>query len=197
MAMLSGWMVPLLGIVIALGVAGGVLLLRAWPRKPDLTPEEESDLADAPMPTLMKAAWWSLVVGVVTLGLCTFLVSRSGAAVYWDDDDLRLTVTLIFIVGLMLQMSILMGPVAVGAQRRGLDERDKAVLARSTMVQSAFVLLTLAAWMIVLSERFREQGAVPVVYLNLIFGTVVLVLGIGQAAGVLIGYWMGVGNGQG
>lgn len=192
----SGWMVPLFGTVVALAVVAGILLVRVWPRKPALTAEEEADLAQAPMPTLQKAAWWSLAVGVAALGACAALVTTHGAAVYWDDDDLRLTVTLIFIVGLLVQVSVLMAPAALHSGR-GLDERDKAVLARSTMVQSAFVLLTLAGWMISLTERFHDQGAVPVVYLYLIFGSVVLILGIGQAVGVLLGYWMGGSDGQG
>ena len=49
---------------------------------------------------------------------------------------------------------------------------------------------TLAAWMISLTEHFREQGAVPVVYLYLIFGSVILMNIISQAIGILLGYWM-------
>lgn len=197
MEMLSGWMMPLLGVVVALVVVGAFLLVRAWPRADDLTSEEKADLAATPMPVLQKAAWWSLGIGTLTLGICTYLVSTNGAAVFYDDDDLRLTVTLIFIVGLILQLGILVGPAAMGGSTRKLDERDRAVLARSTMFQAAFVLLTLVGWTITLTERFREQGAVPTVYLNLIFGSVVLILGIGQAVGVLVGYWLGGSDAQG
>ncbi len=58
-------------------------------------------------------------------------------------------------------------------------------------------LLVLAAWMISLTERFRAEGAVPVVYLYWIFGSVILTNIIAQAIGILLGYWMVGRRGEG
>ena len=46
----QSWMVPLLGGVVLIAFPVIVLLVRAWPRRPELSPEEAADMADAPMP---------------------------------------------------------------------------------------------------------------------------------------------------
>ena len=79
---------------------------------------------------------------------------------------------------------------------RALDERDLAILARAPTIQPMAMILTLVAWMITLAERFRDQGAVPVVYLYLIFGSIMLVYMISQPLGVLLGYWFGDRHGH-
>jgi hypothetical protein len=43
----------------------------------------------------------------------------------------------------------------------------------------------------VLTERFHEQGVVPIVYLNLMFGSVILVTMNAQSVGILLGHWIG------
>jgi len=58
-------------------------------------------------------------------------------------------------------------------------------------VQSALVLIGLAIWTTYLTTHFRDEGAVPVVYLYLMFGSVVLLVLMGQSLGALLGYWIG------
>jgi hypothetical protein len=82
-------------------------------------------------------------------------------------------------------------------KQQGLDERDRIVLSRAGTLQTGLVLIAMAAWLITLTERFREQGAVPVVYLYWIFGSLILVNLIGQSLGILLGYWIGSANGEG
>jgi hypothetical protein len=92
---------------------------------------------------------------------------------------------------------ILLIAVAKQKSEGSLDERDRLILSQASGAQSAMVLLTLVAWVIYLAEKFRDAGAVPVVYLYLIFGCVVIVNIIGQAVGILLGYWRLARYGQG
>ncbi len=190
------WAIPLLGTVIALAVVGVALLVRAWPRHPRLSDAEREELASAPMPALQKRAWWSFAIGLATFGVIAAILADRGAAEYWENDDLRLTVLAIFIGGLFAHVAVLLRP-SLGSRRDGFDERDRRVLSRAPHAQSAAVLIGLAAWMVYLAERFHEQGVVPLVYLYLIFGTAVLVNLIGQSAGILLGYWIGADHGEG
>lgn len=193
----SIWVIPLLGTVVALAVVGIVLLVRAWPRHLPLTAEEREEMASAPIPALQKRAWWSFAIGVATFGLIAVLLTDRGAVEYWENDGFRLTVLGIFIGGLVAHVAILLRPSLRGSRKGDFDERDRAVLSRAPHAQSIAVILALAAWMIVLSERFHDQGAVPMVYLYLIFGTAVLVSLIGQSVGILLGYWTGADHGEG
>ena len=192
----SNWVIPLLGTVVALAVVGIVLLVRAWPRHPPLSAEERAEMANAPMPLLQKRAWWSFAIGVATFGVIAAILTDRGAAAYWENDNLRLTVVGIFIGGLFAHVAILLRPSLKGNRGGGFDERDRLVLSRAPHAQSAAVILALATWMIVLSERFHDQGAVPMVYLYLIFGTAILVNLIGQSVGILLGYWIGADHGE-
>jgi hypothetical protein len=148
------------------------------------------------MPLLQKRAWWGLLVVVATLATISAILIDQGAATYWEDDSLRLTVVGIFIAGLFAYAGILLVTTLRGGRQK-LDERDRVVLSRAGTIQSGLVLIALAGWLITLAERFREQGAVPVVYLYLLFGSIVLINLLGQSLGILLGYWMGSGNGEG
>lgn len=184
------WFIPVLLSIVGLGAVGGFLLVRAWPRGAAQTPEERAEMASAPMPPLQKRAWWSLLIGVVTGGTITFLLATNGAVENWDNDGFRLTVTGIFLFGLVLYTVVLLSSVVTGKRDGTFDERDRQILSHSPNAQAAAALLALAAWMICLTEKFREQGAVPVVYLYWIFGSIILVNIIAQAVGILLGYWI-------
>ena len=77
-----------------------------------------------------------------------------------------------------------------------VDEREETIVSRASLVQPPAILIALAIWMVSLSERFHDAGAVPVVYLYLMFGSVILVMMIAQSLGVLLGHWMGERHGQ-
>ena len=169
--------------------------MRSLPKRVDLSPEERAEMAATPMPPLQKRALWGLLVTAATLAIITVILTNRGAAAYWDNDNLRLTVVAIFLVGLFAYTGTLLLPLIKGGMRQ-LDERDRIVLSKAGAVQSGLVLLALAGWLISLTERFREQGAIPVVYLYLIFGSIVLVNLLGQSLGILVGYWMGSSHGE-
>ena len=182
--------------VVALGAVAVALLVRSWPKRDELSAEERAEMAATPMPPLQKRAWWGLLVAVATLAAISIILMNRGAVAYWENDALRLTVTGIFIGGLFAYLGTLAIPLLQGKQQ-GLDERDRVVLSRAGTLQSGLVLIAMAAWLITLTERFREQGAVPVVYLYWIFGSLILVNLIGQSLGILLGYWIGSANGEG
>jgi hypothetical protein len=70
-----------------------------------------------------------------------------------------------------------------------LDERDKLIMAKAPNVQYLAVLFSVVAWGIVLTEVFRDQGQVPVIYLTLIMISTLIIGTIAQSAGILLGYW--------
>jgi len=183
--------IPVLGAVVVLAVAGAVMGAKAWPRKPDLTEEEKAELAGAPMPLVMKRALFGFIIAVVTLGVIMGILMKTGAMAYWEDDDLRLTVLGIFLAGLFAHVLVTGLSMAVAEARGKIDERDQVVLARAPAAQSALVLIGLAVWTFYLTRQFRAEGAVPVVYLYLIFGSVILLVLMGQSLGILLGYWIG------
>ena len=188
--------IPLLGTVVLFAVVGAVMGAKAWPRKPDLTAEEKAELADAPMPYGMKGALIGFIIAVVTLGVIMGILMKYGAMTYWEDDDLRLIVVGIFLAGLVAHVTVT-GLFMARAEALGkIDERDQAVLARSPAAQGALVLIGLAIWTSYLTTHFRDEGAVPVVYLYLMFGSVVLLVLMGQSLGILIGYWIGGRGGK-
>jgi len=188
--------VSVLAAVIGLAVVATVFLLRSLPSRAEVSPEERAELARTPMAPLQKRAWWSLLIGAVTLGVITAILMSKGAAAYWEDDNLRMTVVLIFIAGLGAYVSVLLVPLLMGKGEGGLDERDQAILSRAPNVQSGIMFVALAAWLTALPKMFHEEGAVPVVYLYLMFGSIVIATIIGQALGILLGYWMESRHGQ-
>lgn len=183
--------VPVLGAVIVLGVLGVILLARIWPRRVELSAEEQEEMARAPMSPSQKGAWWGLLIGVMTLVVLTAILVNKGAAEYWENDGLRSLVVAIFIGGIVAHplLSHLFRLRAV--LHRSSDEREEAIVSRASIVQPPAILLTLAAWNLTLTHRYHDEGAIPVVYLYLMFGSVILVMMIAQSLGVLLGHWIG------
>ena len=151
-------------------------------------------MASAPMPALQKRAWLGLLISGGTFLIIFAIIYTQGAMAYWEDDDLRMRVVFIFIGGMLAYTLFPLVGMAKAELTGGIDERDQKVLARSSMAQSAGILLALAAWNVYLTQTFHDEGAVPMVYLYLIFGTVILVNFVSQSLGILVGYWLGVGD---
>ena len=162
-----------------------------------MTPEERAEMAAAPMPALKKRALLGLSIGALTAAIVTWMVATNGAAEYWDNDDLRLAVAVVFVAGLVAHSLVPALFMLKDELANRIDERDQAILARAPVVQSTAVLLALASWMVSLAQRFHEQGAVPMVYMYLIFGSIILVMMIAQSFGVLLLYWIGIGSAKG
>ena len=60
---------------------------------------------------------------------------------------------------------------------------------RSSRIQWLAVIFSLVAWTISLTEVYREQGQVPIAFLNLIFVSILIISVLAQSLGILIGYW--------
>ncbi len=193
----QGWMVPILGVVILLDAAAVIIIVRYWPKKAKLSPEVLMEMADAPMPILQKRAWWGLGIGVAAFCVIAVILTTKGAMTYWVDDDLRLVVVGIFMAGLLGSVGVTNLPLIRRPARQQLDERDRAVLARAPTAQMTLVVLGVAVWVFSLTRQFHDEGAVPVVYLYLMFGSIILFMMIGQSLGILLGYWFGGRNGEG
>ena len=153
----QGWMVPLLGIVSLLAVVAVVYLMRVWPRKPELSPEELAEIGDAPMPTMQKRAIWGFVIGMAAFAIIAAILSAKGAMAYWEDDNLRLQVLGIFMIGLLGSVGVTHLPLIHRRARRQLDERDRTVLSHAPAAQTALVVLGLAAWVVTLAQRFQDH----------------------------------------
>lgn len=69
-----------------------------------------------------------------------------------------------------------------------LDERDRAILSSAPVGQAPAMMVTLAAWMIGLSERYHVSHLVPSAFLYLIFWSLLMVSILATLAGVVIGY---------
>lgn len=176
--------------IVAFGALAAIAAFKLWPKGAPLSREERAELSAGPKPMLQKRALLGFGVIAATLAATFGIVSQVGAETYYDDDKIRLTVVLIFIAGMMIYSLIV--PVSLlGMRARGtLDELDRKVLAKAPAFQSAAMLLAFAAWAIYLSESYHAAGAVPLVYIFLMFGTLVLVNLLAHAGGILIGYWM-------
>ena len=172
-----------------LAIAAGIFVmwivgLMTRPKRPPLPPGTEF-----PATPLQKVAGWSLGVGLL-LGLAAAaIVVVNGPQRWYDDDAIRITVTMLLLAVLMIVAGASSWLGAQAKREDGvLDERDKAILERAPAVQGVAMLLTLAVWMVGLIEHFHEAGAVPLLYLYLVFWSCLLVDVLALPLGVLIGY---------
>lgn len=180
-------MVAILWGIIAVGAALVGLTLARWfsrGKSPALEPDEL-----LPATPLQRLARWGLLLGLVPGLAAAWMAYRYGAQTLYGDDDLHIVFTLlllaIIVVFLVVAMRI---RTWVGRSDSALDERDRDILGRAPVWQSAAMLLVLVAWTIGLSERFHDAGAVPVFYLPLVFWSCWAASLMALPVGILIGY---------
>jgi hypothetical protein len=190
------WSATVLAIVILLAIVPGYALFRIWRGRPRLSAEERSEAAASPLTLLQRNAWLGVAVGVATLGVITVLINIYGVAEYWNNDAFRLTIVGLFIAALFVSALLLLASTAARKDPKRFDERDRQVLAQAGTYQIGFVLVSLAIWLVALGQLFHAEGAVPMVYLYLMFGSIVMISFVGQAAGILLGYWLSERFGQ-
>ena len=142
------------------------------------------------MAPLQKRALYSLAIGVVcAIALIGIFIAKGDVATFDEDLGFRLVVYALWI-GVPLAYLIV---VNLTLRKPGqVDERDRMIMARAPRIQFLAVLFSLAAWVIVLTEVFSDQGQVPVIYLTLIMISTLIIGTIAQSLGILIGYWRGV-----
>jgi len=140
------------------------------------------------MAPLQKRALASLLIGLgFAMALGVALLLQGDVTAFERDETLR-WITYAALVGVPLTYLIL---VDISLRRpTQLDERDRLIILQSGRVRWLAVIFSLAAWMIALTEVFRETGQVPVVFLSLIFISILIISILAQSLGILLGYWM-------
>jgi hypothetical protein len=174
--------------VVLLGlIALGLVVMAQYRNRPGaivLSAEERAELTRLPKTATQKIALWGFAVcSLVGMALVAFFLSKGGALVYWEDDGMRMQ-----ILGLFLTILLSYAGLSALAAARG-DERDRNILRWAPLMQANAALITLAAWMVYLGQSFHDGGSVPMVYMYLIFGSVMIVHAITHFAGILLGYW--------
>jgi hypothetical protein len=107
----------------------------------------------------------------------------------YDNDNVRMVFTLLLLaVVFVLAAGSVQLKIRAGRDTGLIDERDQAILDRAPATQGTATILTLAVWVVGLTERFHEPGAVPLFYVMLLFWSCLVVHLLGLPLGVLIGY---------
>ncbi len=138
------------------------------------------------MAPLQRRAFYSLIIGVVWIvAIIVVFILKGGVSAFNEDQGFRLIIDGLWIGGLVVYLILFK---TVLGRPGNVDERDKLILAKSPRFQWLAVIFSLVAWVIALSESYHDEGQLPVVFLYLIFMSVLIVSMIGQAIGILIGY---------
>ena len=139
------------------------------------------------MAPLQKRAWYSLVIGIVfAIALIAVFVAEGDVNNFDEDLGFRL---IVYALWIGVPLAYLIAVNLTLRRPEQVDERDKLIMERAPKVQFWAVLLSLAAWVIVLTEVFGNEGELPVIYLTLIMISTLVISTIALSAGILIGYW--------
>lgn len=157
----------------------------AWAYRPD------PSLGDLPATQLERLGWVGLAVtGGVAAGMA-ILVLVFGVEGFHEQSAARFSFWLLLMAGLGVWMAAWYRTRRAGGSLV-IDERDRAVLARSFSVESVVVLLSLVAWTVGLTEAFWDEGSVPLAYLQLLFWSTFIGGAMGRSLGIVLGYRRGV-----
>jgi L-asparagine transporter-like permease len=145
------------------------------------------------MAPLQKRAWYGLIIGILWAAV-TLVVFITGGGVdeFTKNQSFRILMDALFIGWLIVYMIILRSTLALRKPRKGkvsVDERDMAILNRAPLIQLWTVIISLVVWAISLTEIYWNQGAIPIMYMYIIFFSSLVVSTLAQSAGILIGYW--------
>jgi hypothetical protein len=139
------------------------------------------------MAPMQKRAWYGLATGsAFAIALLAVFIIKGGIATFNEDPGFRITVDILWVGGLVANLIL----VNLAFRKPGLvDERDRLIIDRSPRIQWLAVVFSLVAWTIALTEAYWETGQIPVVFLYLIFMSILIVSTLAQSLGILIGYW--------
>ena len=137
------------------------------------------------MAPLQRRAFYGLIIGFVWIvAIIIVFILKGGVSAFNEDQGFRLIIDGLWIGGLIIYLILF---ETVLSRPGHVDERDKLILDKAPRFQWLAVIFSLVAWVIALSESYHDEG-VPVVFLYLIFMSVLIASTIGQAIGILIGY---------
>jgi len=139
------------------------------------------------MAPLQKRAWWGLATGLIfAAAFLLVFIFKGGIKTFDEDQGFRIIIDVLWVGGLIANLVI----VNLAFRKPGLvDERDRLIIDRAPRIQWLAVVFSLVAWMITLSEVYQDTGQIPVVFLYVIFMSILIVSTLAQSAGILIGYW--------
>jgi len=139
------------------------------------------------MAPLQKRALYGLVIGVVwATAIIAVFIAKGGITTFNEDPAIRSILAAILIGGLLAYSVMMITTLHKPGQ---VDERDRLIINRAPLVQLWAIIISLAVWMITLTEVYWDQGQIPVVFPYLIFMSLFIVNVLAQSAGILIGYW--------
>ncbi len=139
------------------------------------------------MAPLQKRALYSFTIGLVlTIAVISVFIAQGDITAFDMNQHLRL-ILYAAVIGVPLIYLILMNITL--RKPTQVDERDKLVIERSGKVQWIAVIFLLVAWTIALTEIYRDQGQVPIVFLNLILPSTLIISTLAQSLGIMLGYW--------
>jgi hypothetical protein len=141
-----------------------------------------------PTTRMQRVALWALLLGLPLIVAAGGVVAWFGPTEYWENDVVRLPVTVLLIVGMLVLAAPTLLAGVWATQDRMLDERDRAIVARAPAGQAAAMLIVLAVWVFALQESYRDQPGIPGVFLYLIFWSCLEVSLVASNVGILIGY---------
>jgi nitric oxide reductase large subunit len=118
------------------------------------------------------------------------VIALRGVTTFDEDELVRLVTAGIWVGGGVLYLIVLQ---LTTVRRRGrgvvIDERGRMIMGRAVKWQLLGVIFGLVVWGITLTEVYWNQGAVPIVFINLIVMSSLGMMLLGQALGILVGYW--------
>jgi len=176
--------------IIAAPLIAGLLVYIATLRTRRLLPQIELAPGEKlPTTTLQRFAGRTLLIIAVLTGLAAGLVIYHGPQVWWDNDPVRLTFTLVLIVALLAYLIFTIKIRALESRADGsFDERDSAILSGSYAGVGGAMMVIVAVWMVALTEAFHQTGLIPSYFLYLIFWSAVMTNVIASIAGILLAY---------
>lgn len=139
------------------------------------------------MAPLQKRALLTFLIGLVfTVALILVFLLEGDITAFNRDETLR-WITYAALIGVPLTYLVLIDITL--RKPTQLDERDRLILLGAGRAQWLVVIFSLVAWVITLTEIYREPRQLPVVFLTLIFISTLIISILAQSLGILLGYW--------
>ena len=138
------------------------------------------------MAPLQKRALYSFVIGLILACALAAVFIIKDINTFDEDEGFRYIVYGLW-VGVPVVYLILINLTL--RKPTQIDERDRLIMERASKTQFLGVILSLAAWVIALTEAYWKTGEIPVVFLTIIIISVLIVSTLAQSLGILIGYW--------
>jgi hypothetical protein len=142
------------------------------------------------MAPLQKRALYGLILGVLWIAaIIVVFTAGGGINEFTENQSFRIIMDAIFIGGLLASLALTASLAKTKKGEVKMDERDLTIMRRAPLIQLWAVLLALVAWAISLTEIYWNEGAVPILFLYLIFFSSLIVSAFAQSLGILTGYW--------